>query len=191
MFVVFQKNKFYCFSKISFKLIHFCYIINYMEKFYVFLDIDGVLWDWKYQKEFLKQNPHLHGRFVNKFDPKCIDALNFLLKELSKKYNVQLVISSTWRLEFEKAISSLLNQGLLFNKKILATPIMKHDRQLEIETFLQDKPNKNNFVILDDDCNCLDFDQNKIIKTNIENNSLSKEMVRNFLNFISQKDHQM
>ena len=162
-----------------------------MEKFYVFLDIDGVLWDWKYQKEFLKQNPNLRGQFVNKLDPKCIDALNFLLKELSKKYNVQLVLSSTWRLEFEKAISSLLNQGLLFNKKILATPIMKHDRQLEIETFLQDKPNKNNFVILDDDYNCLDFDQNKIIKTNIENNSLSKEMVSNFLNFISQKDHQM
>ncbi len=162
-----------------------------MEKFYVFLDIDGVLWDWKYQKEFLKQNPNLRGQFVNKLDPKCIDALNFLLKELSKKFDVQLVISSTWRLEFEKTISSLLNQGLLYNKKILATPIMKHDRQREIETFLLDKPNKNNFVILDDDFECLDFDQNKIIKTNIANSSLSKKMVSNFLNFISQKDHQM
>ena len=48
------------------------------ENFYIFLDIDGVMYDWDYMK---KNNIHNFG-VVNTFSPESVEALNYLMEKL-------------------------------------------------------------------------------------------------------------
>ena len=89
------------------------------EKFYVFLDFDGVLYDL----EYLIMNKIKKNEKLIRFAPDSIGALNTLFDQLSTKYDPQLVISSFWRCKFPMAVNVLKNQG--FN--IVGVPISKTD----------------------------------------------------------------
>ena len=155
-----------------------------MKDFYIFLDIDGVLFDWKYLMKQMREG--LTKNQYNYINPDCVNALNHLIKSLEKHFNVTLVISSTWRISMEKTEQTLKENNLDYNKKLEHTPITPnpHERGKEILTYLQSKPEPYDFVILDDETFDFDkyFDSSKIIKTNVSNNSLNNTMVKNFLN---------
>ena len=105
----------------------------------IFLDIDGVM----NRKELLKQS----------FDSIGEDHLN-LLKFVVKTTDAQIVLSSTWRLikKSKTKVESELNRfGLsLFD----STPNLDSDlRWKEIKSWLDQHPEVDDFVIIDDDPN--------------------------------------
>ena len=67
------------------------------ENFYLFLDVDGVLWDWKWRIEMIKEGKIKKGGLITNFNPKSVHALNTLIEYLNENYNCKIVISSTWR----------------------------------------------------------------------------------------------
>ena len=162
-------------------------IKNNKENFYVFLDVDGVL------NDFLTI-PGLHkfgGMFVkhtdsNTFNRESIQAVNYLLKVLDTKYNVKLVLSSFWRLNFEKAKSVLKNNGLEYEGEIGRTSNLRgKKRAIEILRYLAEHEDRNvtqNFLTIDDKGHLPKYfkDQNSI-KTNIINGSLTMSDILNYL----------
>lgn len=159
------------------------------EKFFVFLDIDGVLWDWEWRKSQFEKGSKKEY-FWEQFNPESMHSLNYLLKQLEKNYDCRLVISSTWRQNMEITNKILCLNGLEFNKQILATPISanpKHRGEEILKFFGENK--SQNFVIIDDES--FDFHKyfscDKIIKTDIFSHSLSRKDVKTFLNRMSEK----
>lgn len=151
------------------------------ENFFVFLDVDGVLWDIKYLKN--KSNDKDKKEV---FNPKSIDALNYLIEKLELFYNVNIVISSFWRYTLlNRLIKILKRENLNYDKEFLATEKTYYfnSRGKEISKFLKDKVNNDNFVIIDNRNFDFDkyFDKKNIIKTNVKNMSLNKNLVDKFL----------
>lgn len=159
-----------------------------VEKFYIFLDIDGVMYDWDYiKKEADKGNDEV--RKLKTFKPESIDALNLLMDELRKTYRVQLVISSTWRMQLADTIRVLYKNGAHLKGAIDATPITRTPeyRALEILEYLYQRHSTTdniNLVIIDDEYFDFKkyFTQEQIIKTEMFHNALSVDMVKSFLN---------
>ncbi|MFA6860627.1 MAG: HAD domain-containing protein [Clostridia bacterium] len=155
------------------------------EKFYIFLDIDGVLWDWAWLKERIAHKVFKKGGAISKFNPSSMLALNYLIEYLQKRFEVNVVISSSWRHDLEKIKNKLLENGLKFSGHISKTPrtINPFNRGMEILSYLKNKDNKENYVVLDDET--FDFshtlDLKKLIKTNIFSGGLNMEMVKKFL----------
>ena len=154
-----------------------------MKNFYVFLDIDGVMYDWDYITEEINQGRLQRGGIVKKFKPESVDALNYLIKELEKSYNVELVISSTWRSNLPLTEQVLKANGLSFSKELERTPIaFPNQRGKQISKYLEDKTNYD-FVIIDDEM--FDFEEyfnpNKIIKCEIFHSALSMSKVEKYL----------
>jgi hypothetical protein len=139
------------------------------ESFYIFLDIDGVLAGHDYIKKLTDSGQRAKGGLIKELDPECIDALNFFIFYLSKKYEVDLVISSTWRSDLEDTIEILKFHGLKYDKEITRTGVIDFIRGLEVLDYLKNKKNNNNYVVIDDDS----FDiapyipHSKIIKTSL------------------------
>ena len=154
--------------------------------FYVFLDIDGVLWDWKFIREQVEQGKLKRGGLIDTFNPQSIRAIDNLLYGLEKQYNVQLVLSSTWRYEMRTAIKTLKRNGFEHYDQMDTTPISRtpEHRGLEILKYLEDKQKPYDFVVIDDEmydfADC--FNLSHLIKTNMLNASLSQEQVDVFLN---------
>ena len=153
------------------------------EKFYIFLDIDGVLFDLKY----IEKVGYDKFDISRDFDPKSIFALNYLIAELRKNYDVELVISSSWRANMKKTLEALINNGVVLDYlNVSRTDISSSYcyRGKEIINFLKDKKNKENYVIIDDEM--FDFEEcfslDRIIKTDINISDLNEEMVDKFLN---------
>lgn len=152
-------------------------------KFYIFLDIDGVLYDWEFILQKANKGEIKKG-IIKDFKPESIKALNLLIKELSQVYDVQVVITSAWRYNMRRTIETLNSQGVLYSGKYdktqLGDPCMRGEQILE---YLKDKPKGYRFVIIDDEMFNFNkyFSNDKIIKTNISNNALSIEQVVNFL----------
>ena len=154
------------------------------ENFYIFLDIDGVLWDWDWRLDAIDKGKIKSKHFIEEFNPKSIDALNYLINKINETREVKLVISSTWRsdLDFTKEIFDKLNvsySGEYFGTKITGHP---EKRGLEILDFLQNHE-KGDYLIIDDES--FDFKQHfsndKIIKTSLYNDSLSKKHIDKWL----------
>ncbi len=164
--------------------------MNKTERFYIFLDIDGVLYDMPFLINSVKQG-QISG-LHKKFKPESMQALNTLIKVLNQCYNVELVISSTWRANLEKTIKTLYENGLEYASQIQRTELKLNpfNRGIEIKNYLKDKPNNNNFVILDDEWFDFKkhFDIKNIIKTSMWKGSLSCMQVNNFLKN-SEKDN--
>ena len=155
-----------------------------MKNFYIFLDIDGVLYDWDYIIKEVNSGRMKRGGLITKFKPESMRALNYLINKLSEYYNVRLVISSTWRSDLPFAIKVLKDNGLNYDKKIDCTPISDPSKRGEqILEYLKYKQNYK-FVILDDEM--FDFKNhfniNNIIKTEMFHSALSMKEVCNFLN---------
>ena len=154
------------------------------ENFYVFLDIDGVLWDWEWRLDAIEKGKIKSLHFIEDFNPKSVEALNFLLNKINETHDVKLVISSTWRsnLEFTKEVFDRHNvdyQGEYFATKHTDHP---EKRGLEILDFLNTHE-KGDYLIIDDEyCDLKQhFPSDKIIKTAIFKESLSKKHVENWL----------
>lgn len=162
-----------------------------MKKFYVFLDIDGVLWDWNY---LLKNNIKSSG-IISTFCPESIDALNYLIETLLQEYKPELVISSTWRHDMLQTVSALKKNGYNIKAcRILSTEISKtpDKRALEILSYLKSRKETENFVIIDDEW--FDFKQHfdisHIIKTDMFKGGLDRQKVDNFLKLFKNKHNQ-
>lgn len=152
------------------------------ENFYIFLDIDGVLYDWDYMK---KNNIRNFGT-ISTFSPESVDALNYLMEKLNTCYNTELVISSTWRRDMLKTVKTLKDNGVTMNlRKVFATPNFNESktRGEEILSYLSKRPDNQNYVIIDDETCDIEphFNKDRIIKTNIFSGGLNKEMVENFI----------
>lgn len=123
------------------------------ENFYVFLDFDGVLNDFRTIPSIFKLGGFLvSSKDTNTFNKGSIDAVNYLLETLSTKYNTKLVLSTTWRRNPEKAKQVLYNNGLNYDGEIDCTPRYRgRKRAFEILKYLVDhEHNKINFVTIDD-----------------------------------------
>lgn len=151
-------------------------------KFFIFLDIDGVMYDWKY----LLGNNIKNNGIITTFNPASINALNSLIAHLSKNYTPILVISSTWRRDMMFTVSTLRKNGLKTNlRHIFETPILDDSskRGLEILKYLSCQRDKENYVIIDDEM--VDFrehfDLKRIIKTDMFNGGLDLNKVNKFL----------
>ena len=161
-----------------------------MKDFYIFLDIDGVLWDWAFVKEQIALGKQKMGGIIRNFNPESIRALNTLIQKLQANYKVQLVVSSTWRYDLGYAINVLYANGLKYNGEVFATPITSspNKRALEILEFLSDKENYE-FVVIDDGMfDYLEhFDKKNIIKTNMQNDSLNISHINKYLEYIQKE----
>jgi len=114
-----------------------------------FIDLDGVVNisagpnpTWKHSLEHTE--PHL------------IESLNNFFRELSSKANFHLVMSSSWREDFEDALEQLEKGGFKFNHKFIgATTFEKSKdgvfRGEEIAAWLRDHPAYDTYFCIDDD----------------------------------------
>lgn len=153
-----------------------------MKNFYIFLDIDGVMYDWDYIVAQTDAGNIKRGS-LNNFKPESIDALNFLIEQLEKTYNVQLVISSTWRADMPHCVNTLKQNGLIYDKIVERTPFSDPMlRGNQILEYLSDKQNYD-FVIIDDEMFNFKqfFKKENIIKTEMYHDALSFNHIKNFL----------
>lgn len=167
--------------------------------FYVFLDIDGVLWDWKWRKEQINlgliKKPF---SIITNFKPESMQALNYLIENLNARYNCKLVISSSWRYMLERAKQTLIKNGLTYDQEILATDTNTplYGREFQILRFLKSRDEKCKYLIIDDTMFGYDnhFCPQKVIRTNIFNNSLNMTQVISWLkvhNLYKEKSNEM
>lgn len=160
------------------------------EKFYIFMDIDGVLWDWSWRLKAIKDGEILNKLQIEQFNPESVKALNYLLFNLEKKYDCCLVVSSSWRGNMEKTIDVLMKNKVNLTGKTLATPIFSNPKNRGGEIFsVVKKNNIKNFVIIDDETFNFNekFEQKNIIKTNLSHGSLKMDDVSTWLKQQSNK----
>lgn len=155
-----------------------------MNNFYIFLDIDGVLWDWKWRLDQIKLGNIKKGISISNFNAESVNALNFLISEISAKYNCILVISSTWRNFMDETIQVLSENGVVLPETIDRTKVpISFDRGTEILDYLNQKLCNKNYVIIDDEVKNIRkiFPASKIIKTSINNASLKLSQTKEWL----------
>lgn len=158
--------------------------------FYIFLDVDGVLYDWEFIRGQIRAGKIKKGGKISAFKPESIEALNYLIREKSKDNEVHIVISSTWRHYMETIIERLKEHGLDYNGEFSRTPISgdPKKRSYEIKEYLRGKTNFD-YVIIDDEI--LDFneqfDSSKIIKTELYERALDQELVTTYLNKVHKR----
>lgn len=150
--------------------------------FYIFLDIDGVFWDYKWLKEEINAGKIKKGGIINTFKLDSIIAFNYLLKILHNNYDIVVVISSTYRNNMNKLTELFCEYNVDFDliKEITPLKNLNGKRDDEILAFIKER-NVNEYLIIDDEeINARKFFKNhSTIKTNIFENSLSLEMVKN------------
>lgn len=152
------------------------------DNFYIFLDIDGVMFDWKYR---LSSGKKLGGR-IKDFNPESVKALNFLCSTLSKQFNTSVVITSTWKQHWESLLEVFdANSVDLSGVSLIKTKTKDNPnyRGRDIVEFLGKNYCDANFVIIDDEMFDYEkyFNRTDIIKTNMQDGSLNMNMVTYFL----------
>lgn len=158
---------------------------NKKENYYLFLDIDGVMWDWPWRIQEIKSGRIRKGSSIREFNPESVEALNHLIAYISDSYNCNLVISSTWRSFMKQTISTLRKNKVNLPDIIDRTPISRESKQRgkEIETYLSNKPDAQNIVIIDDETSDIikHFSQESIIKTDIYGESLREHHILDWI----------
>lgn len=154
------------------------------ENFYIFFDIDGVLWDWKWRRQAI-ENGKIKSKYdIIEFNSESVSVLNYLVERLSENYSPRLVLSSTWRQDLKRAKSVLEENGLKLEHELLSTPIFSQPQKRgeEILRFLKENP-KGDFVIIDDESfdYIKHFSADKIIKTSISDSSLTKKDILDWI----------
>lgn len=135
--------------------------------FYIFLDVDGVLNAGSTEERTPEGYVGVEDRLI------------LLLKKLVDKYNAKIVLSSTWKEEWEKdyesckvdakyLVDKLKNFGLSIEDKTL-DPFGSFRRGLGIRTWLKENAKESyEFLILDDeyfDYEALDGIREYVIET--------------------------
>lgn len=125
---------------------------NKKQKYYVFLDIDGTLWDAS--TNFNYYGPNFGHIDFPKLSNRSIKAVNILLSSLENKFDSKLVITSERRNELKTCIDYLKHYGLKYDKPIFAIPYpTKIKRGKDIVDYMKSNgdgpieyPNKNLFL---------------------------------------------
>ncbi len=159
----------------------------------VFLDIDGVLHSFDYEKYLTNHNMDWFDKDGAIFAPDCIDAL----KELINVTNAKIVISSSWK-------DSRICKNVLFILKdiwkrrnlsgeiIDVTPTLTPDelqslygirttrkwKGYEIDLWLKHNPQYQSYIIIDDQDVVLDYQKTFFIKTNGNKGLQGKDVKR-------------
>ena len=108
----------------------------------IFLDIDGVLNSDEYFDRIKDLN--LHG-IQSQIDIEKIK----LLKKAIDETGANVVLTSSWR--YTKNAQSLKELLLEYNIHTDSTPFLQNERGLEIKKWLENNPNLENYIILDDE----------------------------------------
>lgn len=165
------------------------------EKFYVFLDIDGTLWDW----DTLRKNQ----KKIIVLNEESVESLKVLLESIKRKFDLDLVITSRRRCYWDDCLCFLELNGFdvrsyFPNKTQLERT--ETPRGVKIAEYLRGdglirgpfqkfvarrilSAKKNNFVVLDDDLRPLEnyVPKENIIWTDSRHRALDHEMVESFL----------
>ena len=154
------------------------------KKFYIFLDIDGVLWDEPHILEQSKNDSLYDSLGKNAFKKESMQALNLLIEGLEQSYSVQLVISSDRRGDMQKTTKVLYDNELKYQNKIDKTPAtLSQIRGFEIKKYLLQKNELKSYVVIDDEIADIKpfVPMEKIIKTS-DQSALNLKQVKHFLN---------
>ena len=122
----------------------------------IFLDIDGVL----NHNAWYKSDDYYNNIFKDPdLDPNIIKMLN----EVTNKYDIKIVISSSWKID-TYCIERLRKAGLenvidCTPNLIFNIPIDVYYRGMEINQYLQEHPEVDKYLILDD---ISDFDSEQL-----------------------------
>ena len=126
----------------------------------LFLDIDGVLNSKLFYKYIYK--PEDGG---SRLDPYCV----ILVKRLIEEFSLKIVISSTWRNGSTDRLMKELSGNQLVDHlhDDWHTPIVRPaNRGKEIELWLNNHPEVQEYLILDDNENLLAHQFSRFVKTN-------------------------
>lgn len=135
----------------------------------IFLDVDGVL----NCLDTFKRN---HDEWVKTGKRRVdLDLEKIgLLKEIIDETSSEIVLSSTWRLGFDKNLKPVTDHAKelvkLFREYNLEiydmTPRLGTKRGIEIKKWLSDNPEVTDFVILDDDSDMEEYNETNLVQTN-------------------------
>ena len=174
-----------------------------MNPFFIFLDIDGTLWDNSQTDHNLVTNDQLNLDSIN--------ALNNLIDNLTKlNYDPCIVVISKRRVFWQSCKYFLYYHGVNEDVPMLKLPIGKFTRGERISIFLHDyacgrdicsgsrkysffdklffnySKHAENYVVIDDNYKALEnIPAEHYIKTNIKNGALNQKMVDNYLEQLS------
>ncbi len=155
------------------------------ENFYLFLDIDGVMWDWQWKLSEIKKGNIKEGIPLTSFNPESVVALNTLIEYLQRDYDFNLVISSTWRANLPITVATLRKNKVNLPQSISKTQFFKapKGRGKQITTYLQGKRDPQNYLVIDDKPHDFEecLDPSRIIKTNVYDKSLRLEDVNKWI----------
>ena len=144
---------------------------NTKKKYYIFLDIDGTLYDAAHCPNYDPDYPLL--KYFPMLKKSSVNAINTLLEKLEEQFDTQLVITSQRRTDMETCSSYLYGFGLRYNKPLYRTTLDKNlIRGEQILQFMKDagegpfnykkgfmkglkyvltKEDFKNFVVIDDE----------------------------------------
>lgn len=155
-----------------------------MQNFYIFLDIDGVMWDFKTLRQEKKS---LIRTLINgAVSEQSLDALHYLINILKQNYNPVLVISSERRRDLAK-VKKLLREDWL-NCEFDTTGLQKFKTRGQlVKEYLQVVQEEVNFLIMDDFIGTYKnhFDMKKVLKTSLLGGALSRERINKHLGLMN------
>lgn len=147
----------------------------------IFLDIDGVLNNSTFWHEQHTKDPEkAEWGTMNEtgWDPESIRCLN----EIVDRTGATIIVSSTWRLRYSECVGCLTRAGI--NHPGGRTPSHHHGiRGDEIKEWLDNHPEVETFVILDDDSDMREDQKPFFVQTSWKN-GLQKEHVDRAVNIL-------
>lgn len=168
-------------------------------KYFIFLDIDGTLWDFRDNPFMIMHSTH--------FNKDSVQAVNLLISGLKEKnYEPNLIIIGQLRENWDKCKAALYDQGLNCQVPLYPLSIGKFSRGERISLFLHDfyhgkdvnstkrnfsfadnvhkhyNKKLNNYVVIDDNISHLhNIPTSHIIETNMLCRALNSNLVNDFL----------
>ena len=103
---------------------------NAVNKKFLFLDIDGVLNTWRYNRQLLSAGVTGFDDNGFLFDPEAVENLRYIMEST----NACIVISSTWRFDGLQAMNKLWDDRRLPGKLIGITPHLTIAQIVNLET---------------------------------------------------------
>lgn len=149
----------------------------------IFLDFDGVL----NSKRYIEAN-NAYGICL---DPVCLKYL----KEIVDKTGAKIVLTTSWREHWDKDEKLCDETGVLINKTFNSigleifdkTPYLNLRREHEIKAWLDNTPQVDNFLVLDDMLLGADFLKGHFIKTSYYIGGLNEEHIKGSICILNEK----